>query len=520
MKKLTKEEIESILAEPNGALKLAGINVDQDALLDSAKEMFIEGGAASALLLRLVNKKQYVIKLREDGAFSAALEARLSSDSPKLRRNCARLIGKLGLDGMTDALTAALEREDQRFVRPSIILALGELGGEKAKEALENHAVPPAADETERKHFLEETEALELAKRRFRPRTEHAFTGFSEEHTLELRAPELLTRQLADELEGLGFEPEDTRHSSLKIKTRDYASVFEARCFHEALIPLGQTALDPDAIAKKAAPQMEAIMRETHSGEAPYRFRVEVRSSLPEGKFDRGSLVKAAALAVEAASNGALDNSPSDYEAELRIEGNERTARLFMKLCTYRDERFAYRKGSIPASMNPAVAAAVLHFAQEHLSVNARVIDPCCGSGTFLIERGLLSPCASLTGVDIAHHAIDIARENTALSGVNAKYTVNDILRFECHRPYDELISNLPFGNRVGDHSSCEKLYKGLLDKLPQLVKKGGTAILYTMEFTLLKRLIRERSAFLELVSQARTEAGGLTPMIFILKVK
>jgi 23S rRNA G2445 N2-methylase RlmL len=170
--------------------------------------------------------------------------------------------------------------------------------------------------------------------------------------------------------------------------------------------------------------------------------------------------------------------------------------------------------------MNPAVAAAVLHFAQEHLSVNARVIDPCCGSGTFLIERGLLSPCASLTGVDIAHHAIDIARENTALSGVNAKYTVNDILRFECHRPYDELISNLPFGNRVGDHSSCEKLYKGLLDKLPQLVKKGGTAILYTMEFTLLKRLIRERSAFLELVSQARTEAGGLTPMIFILKVK
>ncbi|MBQ1519983.1 MAG: HEAT repeat domain-containing protein, partial [Clostridia bacterium] len=170
MKKLTKEEIESILAEPNGALKLAGMNVDQDALLDSAKEMFIEGGAASALLLRLVNKKQYVIKLREDGAFSAALEARLSSDSPKLRRNCARLIGKLGLDGMTDALTAALEREDQRFVRPSIILALGELGGEKAKEALENHAVPPAADETERKHFLEETEALELAKRRFRPR--------------------------------------------------------------------------------------------------------------------------------------------------------------------------------------------------------------------------------------------------------------------------------------------------------------------------------------------------------------
>ena len=169
--------------------------------------------------------------------------------------------------------------------------------------------------------------------------------------------------------------------------------------------------------------------------------------------------------------------------------------------------------------MNPCVAAAVLRFARDHLSVNARVIDPCCGSGTFLIERGRLSPCASLTGVDIAHRAIDIARRNTALSGVNAKYTVNDILRFECHRPYDELISNLPFGNRVGTHSSCESLYKGLLEKLPQLVKKGGVAVLYTMEFTLLKRLIREQGSRLTLLSQQRTEAGGLTPMIFIIRV-
>ena len=169
--------------------------------------------------------------------------------------------------------------------------------------------------------------------------------------------------------------------------------------------------------------------------------------------------------------------------------------------------------------MAPYVAAAVLRFARDHLTVNARVIDPCCGSGTFLIERGKLSPCASLTGVDIAHHAIDVARRNTALSGVNAKYTVNDILRFECHRPYDELISNLPFGNRVGNHSSCEKLYKGLLLKLPQLVKKGGVAILYTMEFTLLKRLIREQGDKLTLLSQQRTEAGGLDPMIFILRV-
>ena len=100
-----------------------------------------------------------------------------------------------------------------------------------------------------------------------------------------------------------------------------------------------------------------------------------------------------------------------------------------------------------------------------------------------------------------------------------AKFICNDIMRFESKRPYDELICNLPFGNRVGNHSSCERLYEGLLDRMGLLVKKGGIAVLYTMEFTLLKNLIRERRN-IEILKQERTEAGGLTPMIFILRVK
>lgn len=519
MKKLTREEIAAVLSEPNGALKLTNMNVDQEKLLESARDMFVEEGAASALLIRLVNKKQNVIKLRGDAGFCSALTAALGSESPKLRRNAARLIGELKLDSHTGALIEALEKEDQRFVRPSMILALGSIGGREAKACLDSLTVAPPADETERKHWIEETEALELARRQFVPKADHAFTGLKTPRTVELRAPELLTRQLADELDELGIESFDSRHNSLKVTVSDYASLFEARCFTEALFPLGQTSLNAEAIAKKAAKEMAELMRETHSGEPPFRFRFEAAFSAPEGRIDRKSFAKQTALEVERASEGALVNAPSDYEAELRAEGNERTARLFIKLFTFPDRRFDYRAGSIPASMSPCVAAAVLRFAQDYITVNARVIDPCCGSGTFLIERGLMSPCASLTGVDIAHSAIDIARKNTALSGVPAKYTVNDILRFECHRPYDELISNLPFGNRVGDHSSCEKLYKGLLEKLPQLVKKGGVAILYTMEFTLLKRLIREQGAKLTLLSQARTEAGGLTPMIFILRI-
>lgn len=513
MKKLTDDEIMARLSEPNGAEKLVNMNVDTDAMLESAVRLFCERGAASALLLRLANKKRHLIAMTGDERLIASLKEALTGDTPKLRRNAARLIGTIKAEGCADALMEALDAEPQRFVRPSMILALGSIGGEKAAEYLKNYRVAPAADETEQKHFNEESDALTLALRSFVPREAHEFLGLSHSFAIELLCPDMLTHQLEEELGDIGLEAYDVRRSSLKVNTGDYPALFEARCFREALFVISQGVdFTPEAIAKKAAPYLKELMRSCHSGKPPYRFRVELGVECP----DRAKVVRDIASSVECAE---LLNAPSDYEVELRIEGNVRFCRLYAKLFTFKDTRFSYRAESIPASMDPSVAAAVLRLAQDYLGVNARVIDPCCGSGTFLIERGLLSPCKSLTGVDIAHHAIDAARRNTALSGVDAKYTVNDILRFVCHRPYDELICNLPFGNRVGTHSSCESLYKGLLNRLPELVKKGGVAILYTMEFTLLKKLITQCGERVTLLSQHRTEAGGLTPMIFILRV-
>lgn len=514
MKRFTEEEILKIIGEPNGADKLVNMNADPDDLFEKAVSLFEKSGLASALIVRLLNKKQYLIKLSEDGDFLSAVSRNLTGENAKLRRNSARLAGALKRGSFVPELISALENETQRFVRPSFILALGSIGGEEAKAYLANYKVAPPADETEEKHFREETEALKTALRSFAPKEEHAFTGFTEPYAVELRAPDLLTQQLKEELSELGFEPYDDRHDSIKVKTADYPALFGARCFLEALFPVGTADCVPSAVAKKAAPFMFKLMRSSHSGNPPFRFRVELKAEIRDPER-RQTLVREIADMCE--SDG-LVNAPSDYEAELRIEGNEKGVRLFVKLYTVKDTRFSYRRESIPASINPAVAASVLRFAQEHFKVGARVIDPCCGSGTMLIERAMLSPCQSLTGVDIAHRAIDAARTNTSLAGVNAKYIVNDILRFECHRPYDELIANLPFGNRVGTHSSCEKLYRGLIEKLPELLKKGGVAVLYTMEFTLLKKIIKENPR-VTLIKQQRTEAGGLTPMIFIVEV-
>ena len=520
MKKITREEIRRELEKPNGAAELVSDpKLDKVVLTDEAAAMFTEEGIASSLLVRLAKSRSLLIRMSEKPELIERIRKSLSDESsPKLRRNAARLIGALSRnEADAELLIGRLSSEETRFVRPSILLALGAVGGEKAAQALADYTPAPPSDETERKHFEEETEALKQARAAAMKHEKHTFLGLDREYELELAAPDRLAMQLTQELAQFGVTAYDVRRASVRVKTSDYKGLFEARCFTDALFVIGSCRPDADEIAKLAAPFMAEFMQKTHEGEPPYRYRIELDGEFPG---ERTAFKKTLRDLLDGET---LVNAPSDYELELRAVSAPGGTRLYLKLFTVRDERFLYRKESIPASMNPATAAAVLHFAGDHLTVNARVIDPCCGSGTLLFERGLLSPCDSLTGVDIAHKAIDAARVNAEAAvrhyGMKqAKFIVNDILRFEVRRPYDELICNLPFGNRVGSHSSCEKLYAGLLDKLPKLVKKGGVALLYTMEFTLLKNLIRERD-YLEILSQGRTEAGGLTPMIFIIRV-
>ena len=518
MKRLDRVTIKTELEKPNGSTMLANDpKIDKAALLDETAALYIEEGIGSSLLVRMLKSRMYMLRLSMFPWILPAVRGYLRSDSPKLRRNSAQLLAKLSRDAAdAELLIDCLNNEDTRFVRPSLLLALGTIGGEDARKALDEYTPAPPADETEEKHYQAECEALRLARVTCMKHEKHDFIGLDRVYEIELSAPDRLSEQLKEELEELDFPVSGVRRASLSVKTRDFLGLFNARCFSEALFPIARgVSLKPEPVAQLSKAFMLKFMKATHGGTPPYRYRIEI-----EGDMDGRTEYKHAVR--DLIDDDEIVNAPSDYEIELRIAAAGNASRLYLKLYTVPDERFFYRLETVPASMNPATAAAMLRFAMDHLTSNARVIDPCCGSGTLLFERGLLSPCASLTGVDIAHNAIDAARTNAAAAakrGIKqAKFICNDILRFESKRPYDELICNLPFGNRVGTHSSCERLYEGLLDRLPQLVRRDGIAILYTMEFTLLKNLIRTRP-YLEILKQERTEAGGLTPMIFILKI-
>ena len=97
-----------------------------------------------------------------------------------------------------------------------------------------------------------------------------------------------------------------------------------------------------------------------------------------------------------------------------------------------------------------------------------------------------------------------------------ASFVTKDALRFEAREGFDLILSNLPFGNRVGNHEDNTRLYDRFVRRMPELLSPGGVAVLYTMEYKLLKACLG-RVRGLALREQKRTEGGGLLPWIFVV---
>ena len=393
----------------------------------------------------------------------------------------------------------------------------------------------PAQEAAEEKHVQAELEALKTALSAFRRLPGHTFKGFSAKMPLELRCGRGLERALAEELSALDVR--DVKPGRVTLAVEKWEDLKASRIWREALIPLSRgmevntesaQAIKASAVAIAAAAghKMLAILKEVYLGEPPYAFRIELPGQ-PE-------LTKAAARMIEAVGDGkSLVNAPSNYEAELRVELYKGQAALYLKLFLTPDYRFEYRKAAVPASIHPANAAGVIRLAKPYLKEGATVLDPCCGSGTLLWERAIYGSCRALAGVDLQRSALQAAAENYKAArvggvlqggkgaksgGPGCRLVCSDFLKYRPEQPVDELFANLPFGNRVGSHEENLKLYKGLVERIPQWVRPGGLAVLYTMEGKLLEQCLYGQSK-LKILKKYKVEAGGLEPKVLIVRV-
>ncbi len=167
--------------------------------------------------------------------------------------------------------------------------------------------------------------------------------------------------------------------------------------------------------------------------------------------------------------------------------------------------RRGYRQHTNEAPLNEALAAGILHLAG--FDGRQTLVDPMCGSGTLLIEAALLAqriapglyhqgkfsfenwpdfdralwadvrhaaeqarlsePQAQLVGSDLSADTIELARLNLEAAGVEkfVELAVRDVRDAQAPAGAPGLVvTNPPYGERIGEEAEMEALYKTLGD--------------------------------------------------------
>ena len=151
-----------------------------------------------------------------------------------------------------------------------------------------------------------------------------------------------------------------------------------------------------------------------------------------------------------------------------------------------------------------------------------RLLDPFCGSGTILLEAGALLPDTALHGSDRQEQAVEGARRNLAAAGLadRAELRQSDALSLERIYPagfFDAIVTNPPYGARLGRGIRFGPFYIDLLTQTHHLLRPGGRLVV----------LVRKRGAFHGALAKAggfrvREErmvaTSGVYPVIFVLE--
>jgi 16S rRNA G966 N2-methylase RsmD len=184
-----------------------------------------------------------------------------------------------------------------------------------------------------------------------------------------------------------------------------------------------------------------------------------------------------------------------------------------------------WRVCNMPGALNGAVASTMMRLTRP--SVEDRVINLACGSGTLLIERLALGPVQRAVGCDIDATALDCARTNLVASGHANKVTLLccDAGRVPLSAAWATTVCvDLPFGMLLGSHQSNAELYPRLLAEAGRLTMSGAWLVTITQEARLFQRVASGQAGQWKMVRQvpiklpASTRAGTIRPRIYLLQ--
>lgn len=186
-----------------------------------------------------------------------------------------------------------------------------------------------------------------------------------------------------------------------------------------------------------------------------------------------------AALAPNVEHSHRWKYEPDDRAADinLRMFIDHEQAFLGVRLARQPLHERGYRRTQMVGALKPPVAAALVMLGEVREGM--RVLDPCCGSGTILIEAALQG--ASVSGGDSDPVAVRAAQTNCRAASITAS-----IQQWQAQslpmaaNSADCVITNLPWGRQIDVDEPLDAFYRQVFAEMRRVLAPGGHIVVLT----------------------------------------
>jgi len=290
---------------------------------------------------------------------------------------------------------------------------------------------------------------------------------------------------LAEELESMaGVRVEDTGRDGradvvlLSAETSALQQVVTSRLAEDIFVEIGRTLRSdgdraqwiagrlwrPERVRRALA--VRAVM--TRPVKERTTFRVIARV-LQERSFLRTDLRRHLADAIQRHQPNWRFSDPADVEVWV-VEYKPGKIVVGLRVSDKRMRQHDGRDVERSGALRPTVAAAMVRLAGQPAGT---LLDPCCGSGTILVEGAAVGWHSR--GIDIDPDAVRIARKNAP----DAEVTEGDVRQLPCaDSSVRTCVSNLPFGKQYTVEQDMNVWLRGALSELARVTQPCGRVVL------------------------------------------
>ena len=175
-----------------------------------------------------------------------------------------------------------------------------------------------------------------------------------------------------------------------------------------------------------------------------------------------------------------------------------------------------YKQAHIPASLKPTLAYSMVRLSRPH--PEDIFLDAMCGAGTILLERAFIKRYRYLIGGDVSTEALDATVTNFGRQHQPRQFFHWDAQNLPLgSNTVDKIVSNLPFGETIGEVSELTRLYRQCLTEYERVLRPRGRMVLLTSQNTLLEDALKQRRS-LSVTQKLTVDVRGMRAQMSVIR--